>query len=64
MTPTPAQVEACRLACFDYPRSAWVAWAKMTQEDRLACTRKWLAGEAYKAGLPPATKREVDELYG
>ena len=63
MTPTPAQVEACRVACWDStPNIRW-CWARMHQEEKIAHARMWLAGLAYRAGKPPATNQEVDALY-
>jgi len=63
VTPTLEQVEACRLA-LGFVRGGASAWDRMPQDERLAVIERWLAALAYKAGLPPATQRMVDELYG
>jgi len=61
-TPTPEQVEACRVA-LGFVRGGASAWDRMPQNERLAVTERWLAGWAHKTGKPPATNQEVDELY-
>ena len=62
-TPTPAQVEACRMALFNNSNGARGCWTRMPEQDRVEHARKWLAALAYRAGRPPATKQEVDELF-
>ena len=64
MTPTPAQVEACRVACFDQSRVARWWWMNMPGPERIEYTEKWLAGLAYRAGKPRTTNQEVQELFG